>query len=185
MILFRAQDRQEKPAANRSPAPVIIHHLRDSCGWHRLDDLAPTTQPFAARHHRELGLTAQRLDGGIEVGGLIEAVQLALVGEHDVDDTFEIVEKFRTMTVEKASDNVSATRRPALCAMPALDEGLLTADPIDSLRDMTAALARSLRRYGEQVLGGAEKRVHRSLLTCSITRVILTPWKDQLLRAWC
>ena len=52
---------------------------------HRLDRLAADDHAalLAARHHGELAVAAQRRDRGVEIGGLVEAVQFALVGEED------------------------------------------------------------------------------------------------------
>src|SRR5262249_19711554 len=43
------------------------------------------TTPFAARDHRKPRILAQRVERGVEVGGLVQAVQFALVGENEVD----------------------------------------------------------------------------------------------------
>src|ERR1043165_3915660 len=40
---------------------------------------------LAARHHRELHVIAQRRGGGVEIGGLVQALELALVGEDEVE----------------------------------------------------------------------------------------------------
>src|SRR4029079_13367288 len=83
-----------------------IRYLRDRFRWHCIHRLARNNDAnfFAARQHRELGLAAQCRDGGVEVGRFIETVQLALVGEHYIDDTLaDQVEKFRPIAVDAKS----------------------------------------------------------------------------------
>ncbi len=64
-----------------------IDHFFNRHGLHRLDAVAGDHDAafFAARYHRELGVGAQELHGGIEIGGFVQAVQFALIGEQDID----------------------------------------------------------------------------------------------------
>ena len=80
-----------------------IDHAFDRHRLHRLDRVAGDhhTAFLAARHHRELGVAAQRLHRGVEVGRLIEAVQFMLVGEDDIDGALaDEVEKLATIAVD-------------------------------------------------------------------------------------
>ena len=75
-----------KPAAKRSPAPVASTTRSTGAAGNRVGLLACHHQAalFAAGDDAHPRILAQRVHGGIEIGGLIEAVQLALVGENQV-----------------------------------------------------------------------------------------------------
>ena len=77
-----------KPAANRSPAPVASTSLLDRHRRHRRrsSSLLTTTQPFSLRvTAASLASLRSAVDRGVEIRGLVEALQLALVGEHQID----------------------------------------------------------------------------------------------------
>src|SRR6516164_6162531 len=83
---------------------------------------------FAARHHRKLGLGAHRFHCAVEVGSLVQTVQLALVGKDDINGTLaNEIEKFHTIAVDAErigqSNRNLATR--LVCDAGSLDEGLL------------------------------------------------------------
>ena len=92
-----------KPAANRSPAPVTSTTC--SIGIAGTASIAVAGHHhaafLAARYDRELGVAAQRLDRGVEIGGLVKAVQFALVGEHDIDGALaDQLEEFGAIAVD-------------------------------------------------------------------------------------
>ena len=76
-----------KPAANRSPAPVASTNLSiGAAGTASLLSRETTTQPFSLRV-TTASLTSLRsaAERGVEIGGLVQALQLALVGEDEID----------------------------------------------------------------------------------------------------
>ena len=80
-----------------------IDHLVDRLRPHRVVLLARDDQAalLAAGDDGELGVVAHRIDRGVEIRGLVEAVQLALVGEHDVDGAVaDQIEKLRAVAID-------------------------------------------------------------------------------------
>ena len=59
------------------------------------------TSLLAAGDHRKPHIVAQRIDRSVEVGGLVEAVQLALIGEDDIDRAgADEIEEFRAIPAD-------------------------------------------------------------------------------------
>src|SRR6185312_3081890 len=83
---------------------------------------------FAAGDHRKPHIVAQRIDCSVEVGGFVEAVQLALIGEDDIDRAgADEIEEFRAIAAD-AKRIRQRERDVALGAMGdlcRLEEGLL------------------------------------------------------------
>src|SRR5262245_37599275 len=89
-MILSAGETSQKSGGKKIAGTGHIRHLRNRFGWNRFKPLARNNDAafFTARHNREFGIATQRLDRGIEVGSLIEAVELALVSEHDVNEIF-------------------------------------------------------------------------------------------------
>src|SRR5262245_64504719 len=109
-------------------------HIDDFCDRFGTDGLDCVTRYhhatfFTARDHRKSCVVSQRLHGGFEVGSLVKAVQLTLVGENNVDNAFaDEVEKFSPIPVDTESVR-------------------------QGQRDTTVVLVSNLRRLHESFLG--------------------------------
>ena len=86
-VVLAARQPDQETGGEQIAGAGDVDHAVDRHRLHRLDRLAGDHHAafLAARDHRELGVVTQRLDRGVEVGGLIETVQLVLVGENNVD----------------------------------------------------------------------------------------------------
>ncbi len=130
-----------KPAAKRSPAPVVSTSLATGiAGAARTWSAVTTTQPLlAARHGAEHALLLELRDGRVDSRfALVKARQLRLVGEEDVD-------------------RAAADEAEELVAVAADAEGVGQAE-----RDAPAGRAGDARRLDEGRLGGG--RVPQSSL---------------------
>ena len=80
-----------------------IGYLCDRFRRHRLEGSARYHHAafFAPCHYRKLGFGTQSLNCAVEIGGLVQTVQLALVGKNDIDGSpANQIKKFRALTVD-------------------------------------------------------------------------------------
>src|SRR5262249_6295271 len=102
-ILGAAREPHQKTRGEQIAGAGSVDHAlhgarRNSVGFLARHD---QTTPFAARDHRKPRILAQRIERGVEVGGLIQAVQFAFVGENEVDGAgADEIEEFRAITVD-------------------------------------------------------------------------------------
>ena len=78
-MILAARQPDEKARREQITGTGNIGDLLDRLRRYRLDGIARHNHAafLAARHHRELGLAAQRFHRAVEIGCLVEAVQLA------------------------------------------------------------------------------------------------------------
>src|SRR5436305_1670449 len=86
-MVLTASDSDEKSRCEQIAGASGINELVDWRGFHDFVALArhDHTTLFAARHHGEPHVIAQRRGRGVEVRGLVEALQLALIREDEVN----------------------------------------------------------------------------------------------------
>ena len=123
-VAMVAAARQPEQEARREQVAGAggVDHLLDRRGRHRVTpSLLTTTQPFSLRvTTASLASSRKRLAAGVEIGGLVEAVQLAFVGEHQIDraGADQVDELARDSGRRRTHPtSVSATLRPASCAI--------------------------------------------------------------------
>src|ERR1700722_20287134 len=82
-VIGAARQTREEAGGEKIAGAGRIDNALDRKGLYRFGPRRADYQAafFAPRHHGGADVSAQRLDRGVEVGRLIEAVQLPLVGE--------------------------------------------------------------------------------------------------------
>ena len=119
-----------KPGGEQVAGAGGIDQPLDRARRHRIGLLAGHDQAalFAAGDHGKPRIVAQRVDRGVEVGGLVEAVQLALVGEDEIDRAgADEIEEFGAIAVD--AERVRQRQRDVALGvmrdLGRLEEGLL------------------------------------------------------------
>ena len=137
-----------KPAANRSPAPVVsTMRSIGKAGTATTPSFEATTQPFSLRVTTpSLVSLAQLRQRGVEIRGLVQRMQFGLVGENEIDGALaHQVEKLVAVAID--AERIRQRQRDLAAGVMrdrrGLDEGFLgaLADPRDSLRDRRCAEA--------------------------------------------
>src|SRR2546430_11395812 len=110
------------------------------------------------------------MERGVEIGRLVQAVQLALVGEDEVYGArADQIQEFRPITInaERIRKRESNIALGLVCDLRRLEEGFLGARRIPEIALEVDNLSGSNGVFvdvvGVQILGGAEIGVHRAL----------------------
>ena len=128
------------------------------------------TTLFATRDHRKPRVVAQRIERGVEVGGLVQAVQFTLVGENEIDRAgSDEIEEFRAITVD--AERIRQGQRDVALGvvrnLRRLEEGLLRVRRIPEITleidDLSGGNGSGVDIVRMQVLSGAEIGVHGAL----------------------
>src|SRR5882757_270147 len=102
-IVHAARQSDQKTCGEEIARASGVDQPLDRARWNGVGLLAGHNQTsfFAAGDHGKPHVVAQRLDRGVEVGGLIETVQLALIGEDDINRAgANEIEEFRAISAD-------------------------------------------------------------------------------------
>src|SRR5262245_14131156 len=102
-VVDAARQPDQEAGREQVARPGRVDHAVDAVRRNHVGFLPRHDQTalFAARDHREPRIVAQCVERGVEIRGFVEAVQLALVREHQVDGAAaDELEKFRAIAVD-------------------------------------------------------------------------------------
>src|SRR4029077_17119365 len=171
-VVGAARDSGQKARGKEIAGTGCVNHSFHRASRNRLGLLTRDDQTtlFAAGDHGQPSILAQRLERRLEVGGIIEAVQLALVREDEVDGAgANELEEFGTITIdaERIGQSKGDVTPGVVRDFCRLQESLLGARWIPEialeLDDLRRRNGVCLDVFRMQILCSAEISIHRAL----------------------